>query len=624
MPDDLKDSGKAAVSRNASDSVHPLVRNYKDAMDAAIEYARPHWEMYARMYQLWRGKRFKALNATTSKIMVNLAHSMVQDRIPKIIESVFSGDEFITVTADNPENEPFAEANQLWLRDCLNDKVKLRSTIHPTMQSMLFGGTAYRSPFVKYDKGRPVLGSRPIEFFHVLPSPDGGRINPFELDVSEACAWVMVIDWWTEDKIKALPAEHRNDEGIAKMFRQRRDQDNYPEDNYRNVFGTIGQFQYGGPAEWRLRLDSVDIGDGRRKRRIVHWFRRDKHVIIGEDAFLLYDGPAYMDSGYFPLVKYNLTNDLDNWFGISFLEMIEDLIKAVVMNINYRTDHVLGVMFPVTWIRQDLQQKYQPRDFLPRPYDVKFFPTAVKRIQDAIYYDRRPEVGNDTFMDEDRMKQFLQKIAGQTETTSSMNDVVGNRTATGVTSILNELAGRPNMEALIVENQGLREEASLLLMLGAQHFTERNGFTEFIRTPGTVGQWTEIDPEDITDNFTVHTQGSRFVAEKNLNFQRLLAMYPFWSQSSVIDQYQLAKQSMDVVPVLPNPSAVLVKPQPEAPPEALAMLGMEGTGGPQGAGVGRPGGAASQQDIRQPTNSMANRNTPEPGTGRDVSAALRI
>ena len=604
--------------------LHPTVKSYRDAMDCAIEYARPHWEMFSRLYQLWRGRRFSALNSTISKIMINLFHTMVQDRLPKIVENVFSNEGFVTVTADNPQFEPFAQANELWLQDTLSDKVQLSSTIHPTLQTTLIGGTGYRMASVRFEAGRPVIGSRPLEFFHVLPCPTGGQVNPFDLQVEEAVPWILVIDWWTEDKIQELPKAGRNDDGIAGLLKQRPQTEQYPEDQYRDTYGTIGQFQYGGPASWRSKLGSVDTGDGQRQRRIVHWFRRDKHIIVGEDAFLLYEGPPILSNGYFPVSKYCLTNDLNNWFGISYMELLEDLIKAIVMNFNYRMDHALGVMFPVTWIRDDLRTKYHRRDFIPKPYDVKFFPTTVQDINKALFYDRRPDVSSDTFINEDRMKQLLQKVAGQTETTASMNDVVGNRTATGVTSILSELAGRPNMESLIIEHQGLRPEASLLLMFASQYFTERDGFTEFVRTPGHVGQWTELDPEDLTDNYTVHTKGTRFMAEKNMDFQRLLAMYPYWSQSPDVNSYELTRQSMDVVDVLPAPDRVVRPPQPEANPDVLSMLGL-GSGVAGGAaGVQQPGGMSSQQDIRQPARSTSERDTPEPGTGRPVTAALRV
>jgi len=265
------------------------------------------------------------------------------------------------------------------------------------------------------------------------------------------------------------------------------------------------------------------------------------------------------------------------------------------------------VMFPTTWVRQDVAKNYPKREFVARPYDVKFFPQSVKNISEAVWYDRRPDVSQDAFLNDDYLKSMLQKIAGMTETTGSLNDVVGNRTATGVTSILNELSGRPNMESLVVEHMGLRQEATLLMELGAKHFNKRDGETEFLNSPDdSFGfNFTEVDPERITDEYTVITHGTRFLAERNIKFQQLLSMYPYWNQSPIFDHRELARQTAEVGGFLPDIERAMLPP---AAPGQVPGQELEQAAGLDQGGL-EPGGLASQQDLNQQTESTENRTT---------------
>lgn len=586
---------------------------FRDAFDASIEYCRPHWEQYARLYKLWRTKKPEELEGTFSKINIPLFHATVQDRLPKLIENTLSGTEFVSVRADNPLAEFSRKPAEMWLRETLTDRIKIESAAIPTYQTVLIGGTAYRMPYVMYDKqGNPVITSRDIDFFNVLPAPGGGHVNPHDKHQQNAVPWVMVVDWWPESKIKDLAKRGILDKSaVHKLLHQKRDH-SFQEDQYRDAYATVGNLQYTSGQDWRRQNDHIDDGD--KSRRIVHWLRRDKHMIIGEDCVVLYESDE--NSGYdgtIPLAKYITCPDNNNWFGISYLQIQEDLIRAVVMNVNYRMDNLIATMFPREWIRKDIADAmgYTEADFIPRPYDTKFYPGSLKneKIRDVVYTDRREQVSPQSFMDEDRMKALLQKIAGQTETTASLGDVIGNKTATGVTSILSEMAGRPNMESTILEYTGLREECILLLALAKKHLTQ----PQVVRVPNAKDgfNWTMVEPEDIAQEFTVLTHGTRYLSEKREGYQKMLAMYPFWNNSPYWNQHELHRQAAMVADVLPDAEAALIPPQP--------MAQMQGQQGAEGAAQ-LPGGMASSQDITQRIRSTANRTGPEAGTGRIVRA----
>ena len=317
-----------------------------------------------------------------------------------------------------------------------------------------------------------------------------------------------------------------------------------------------------------------------------------------------------MGEGTIPLVKYCVTPDMKQFYGIGQLEMAEDLIMAIVMNFNYRMDHLLGTMFPTAWIRDDIRRSKTKDDFIPRPYAVNFFPQSVSDIQHAIFYDRRPEVSQQTFIEEDRMKDLLNLVVGSPNNTGSIGDVIGNnRSSGGVTSVLSKMAGRPNMEAGIVEEQGFREECMLLLKLGDMHVND----PQFIPTPAEsgAGQWMEVHPLDITDAFTVRMHGARYLADKNTSFQKLMALYPYWNNNPVFDQYELNRQVAESAQVLPDLKRVLVPPA--MPSGAPSVRPSNGT-------PGAPGGAASMMDGLHTARSTGRGATASPSSARQVRA----
>jgi len=584
---------------------------FTDAFKASAEYVKPQWDAYLRRYQLWRGVKPPEMDNTISRIWINLAHSMVQQRLPLIFENVFSHPDYLTLKSDAPEYDLMADGAQAWLRDLLDDKIKIRSDAMTTVQTALIGGTGFRMPYVRYveREGRkvPLISSKDIDFLNVLPSPNGSRMNPDDYHRDDAVDWVHVIDWWREDKIKAAADNGEpgwNKDQIGKLLANESPGYEGEEDNYKNQFKQINGMSYEGYG--RAYANGKNVPDGMRKRRVVHWLCRTRHVIVAEDAYVIYDGKPPMGEGVIPLVKYVITPDLKNFYGISMIEMVEDLIMAIVMNFNYRMDHMLGVMFPTTWIRSDLWQGKSEDDFIPRPYSVNKFPSSVSDPRNAIFYDRRPEVSQQTFMDEDRMKSFLQSVSGELETSGSYGDVVGNRSATGVTTIAGALRARPNMEAAILEETGFREEITLLLKLGDIHINTK----QTVPVPRMTGAtaWREISPLDITDKFTVQLHGARYMADQQQSFQKLMSLYPYWNNNPGVDAFELNRQVASTHRIIPDPEKVFVPPAPPALPASPAR--------PSASQGAAPGGAASMMNAAQAPQSMQRETSPSAQQGR--------
>lgn len=582
----------------AIQGLHPTIREYFTAFIASLDYCRPYWEQYARLYEFFRNKRFDALSATYSKINIAYAYAAVADRLPKIYNNVFSTPDHVSLVPYDPEAEISAGAATSWLRHLLSCDVKIEQAIVPTLTSSLIGGTAYRMPYLTMKKSgekrwEPRINGRDVEFFHVLPCPGSGHgnVNPLDKEQEDAVPWVMVIDWESEPKIRAM-AERGiyNKEQVGKML-DRRGQEVFLEDQYRNRWAVVGNLTYSGPSMWRARQNAIE--DNSHRRRVTHWFRRDKHIIVGEDVFLLYEGPPVFEDGTIPLAKYTPLPDLNNWFGIPYLSLLEDLLKSQIMSFNFRKDREIASLFPTTWIRQDIAEfaRNKGSDLRPKPYDVRFFPSTVKNISEAIWYDRMPDVPEHAFMSEDYTKAAIQKVAGQTETTQSLGDVVGNKTATGVTSIMSELAARPNMESLAFEH-GFRDEIMLYLAYGQKFIND----PVFIRDARQIDgfPWAVVTPDQIGQRYHVETHGTRWMAESNTNYQKLLAYYPYFSQAPNWNRYELdqfAAKSAGMPDSVIKKALMQINPMaPQMPPEA-----------------GEVGGMASSQDIGQQIRSVNER-----------------
>lgn len=601
----------------SAQKVDPRIVAFRDSYIAAVEYARPHWELYARLYALWKGKPFAELAGTFSQINLNFFHAAVQDRLPKLYDNIFSTTDFVDVRATEPVAQFTAPAAKTWLTHLLREKIRIQQSIMPTLQTVLIGGTAYRMPHVQYvqegGKLEKYITSRDVDFFHVLPAPLGGHVNPDCQHSENAVPWVMIVDWWTEDYIRAQAKAGVLDADGVRRLLDMGPQDIFLENQYRNVFATVGKLEYQSEDSWRMRLRSAggiqaadgktQAGLGHNRRRVVHWWRRDRHLIIGEDCCVLYDEPN--PDGVIPLAKYTICPDQNNWFGISYLQILEDILKAQVMSFNLRMDNLYQMMFPRTLVSNEWVQafKYTDNDLVPRPYSIlRYNKSGVGNgisVGDLIHTDRGEPVPAEAFMEEDRIKAHIQKIGGASETTTSLGDVIGNKTSGGVTAILGELAGRVYMESFMVE-QGFRDECALLLKLGRKHVIEPEAVT--IPDAEDGFQWGMVDPDDLDQEYSVVTNGTRNKAERDQLVQRMLAFYPLWKGDPSIDQYELARQSVQVSGAMPEPEKLLVAPETTAAYGAPAE--------PDGDEAMRPGGMASGQDMMQRVESTRNSTSP--------------
>jgi hypothetical protein len=602
------------------DSGNGDLNKYLSAMQVAVDFVDPVWEFASRMYQLWRGKAPTVLNTTFSKIMVNMAHSMVNDRIPKQIENLFASEDFVSLEALTPELELSRPGAEVWLRSMFKDESKLniQNDILPTLQAANIMGTGFRMPCVQHgkdgEKWVPKIVVRDVDFFSILPMPDGGLINPIDRYSEDALSSFFLVDFMRREQIEVLEKyKGYNKAEATKLFESSPRFDSGLENKYRDIYSIIGGVTYNAKNDWRQRMQDIDGKTGR--YRVVKWFMRDEYWIVAQDRFIIYKGPNPMGGGLLPLVTYKLTPDFKSFYGIGSLEMVEDMLYAIMMNFNYRMDDLARKFYPTKWIRKDIMGNKPASEFLDRPYAIHSFPANVQRISDAIYYDRAPEITQQTFMEEATLKSFVQEVSGFPNISKGMVGPGEKGGATGIVTAVRQAGARIDAECLVLEQGGLAQEGRLLLVLAHDNIVD-DVMVPDPRSANGFG-WTQVHADALTDDYVVHCKGTRYLSNKEQSFQKMLALYPYMNGNPLFDSFELNSQLLDAAEVFPDKDRILRKPVADQ----MNAMGMTA---PMGATPGEPGGLAASQNVRNPARSIAGRNEVQPNTGALAPAGIAM
>ncbi len=599
----------------------PIVTKYHEALELSVDFVSDYFELAARLYKLWRGYLPEQLDGTFSKIMVNSAHAITQDRIPKLAENILARPP--SLEAASPVDEFYVEQAQNWLRYMMDspDKLDYKANIIHTLQSACIMGTGYRMPCVRHfknDAGKmeEILTVKDIDFFQILPSANGGLINPQDRWAEDAVQYFFHVDWMTDEQLKAYDQYEgfRNDEA-AKLFKSATESDAQIDSSLYDKYKIIAGVSYGPERQhYRRKMNDIEGKDG--KRRVVFWYGRDFMRVIVQDMFCIYDGPNPLGNGLLPLVKYCVTPDLKEWFGVSGLEMAEDIIIAKILNFNFRMDHLTRVMFPTKFIRDDIRDGRPESDFYDRPYAVHFFRDRTD-IREALFYDRAPEITPQSFVEEDRMMSALQEILGLPNYSRGMSGegTLANETAYGIGSLIKQAQGRLGMESMQLEYNGLAQECRLLLAMGAKYITEDQPIK--LENAKDGFRWTTISPEVLAGRYVVRTHGTRYLEQQESAFQKVLALYPLWNNNPLINQEELNKQTLQVVDVFHNQNKLLAAPQPP-----MGMPPEQAQGASPRSAV--PGGHTSVLSATNTANSVRDRNTVQPVTGNLVPATFQM
>jgi len=585
-------------------TLDPEVVRFRDTFEIDCDEVKPQWEMVSRLTRLYRGELPDELNGTFSKIMLNTAFSIVQERIGILHRNIFAKEDGSpTLEADSPYFELLRPQAEDWLRSMVHHPSKLNMPaefLAKTLPEVCLAGTAFRMPYIARvpdpkKKGKYVnkINSKHVDFFQIVPSANGGKINPIDNLADDCLPHFHWIDWWTNDQIKGLeglPGFRKSDAAAALDAKATNNED--IEQSYAEIGNVVGGVDFGGTRQdWRIRMSNVE-GNRNGRKRVVFWFERGKLSIIVQDRWMIYQGDGPLPNNKLPLAVYQCCPYGNSVYGISGIEMVEDLIRAMMMNFNFRQDYLAKLMFPTKWIRSDVVAAKSKSSFQDHPYGVHEFPTGVN-IKDALFIDRMPEVTPQSFQDEATYKQFLQDNYGLTDySRGAPGRITDNRTATGLVSMIQQAQGRLTSESYILEKCGLCPELQLILEFGTKYTLE----DQQVRTNRQNGgwQWSTVEAEAITDSYTVHTHGTRFMQEKDQNFQKVLQLYPLWNQDPQIDQYELRRQTALAANVFSDIDKLISEtpPSPTGDPNAPA-------GAPMGQGQMAPNNREGRMAERQ-------------------------
>ena len=575
---------------------------YLNNFQVALDFNLPYFDRGIEYALLTRGRKPACLDATYNKIMINMAHAMIQDRLPKWSANVFGSDDFISLEAERPELELTRPGVEAWLRNMFKNPAKLNiiADIIPTFQSVGIFGNGYRIPCVRKDKdGKSFITVRDVDYFQILLMPDGGLINPIDRYAEEAMSSFFHIDWMRRKQIEDTFSKYEgyDKDAAARLFANEPNVNATLDTKYRNTYQVIGGVLYGTKDDWRQRMVGVDGKDAR--YRIVNWYMRDEWWVVAEDNFIIYKGKNPMGNGLLPLVNYMCTPDFKNSHGIGAIEMSIDLIYAMLMNFGYRMDWLGKLMFPTQYIRKDLLEGRTHSSFLQRPYGVIPFNSNIKDISNALFVDRMPEITPQSFQEEANMQRFIQSVSGFPDISKGMVGPGEKGGATGIVTAVKQAGARIDAESLCLEANGVEQEGRLLLTLAHENVIE----DEMVRDNSSANGfgWTNVDANTITSGYVCRCKGTRFLSNKSETFQRLLALYPLMSADPNVDKYELSMELADAAD-LPHRDRIFRKPETQSMTPGMGK-------------AGEPGGLAAGQNLHNRTRSVQNRNQTQPNTG---------
>ena len=534
-----KVDNKTEEYADLSDAQVRALRRCRDAKEISVEFCRPYFDKFIRFLNLYHGKLPDELDSTFSKVMLWHAFSIVQNEIPRSAATLFSEKDFFHLEATSPEQEFTIQSARHWLNYVARKQNRIFPRIIPTLQRVGVFGTGLRvvSHNVKQKGSRNDdetlnITAQNVDIFSMLPSPTGGLVNaPTEYEEA-ALPWLIWTDYMSIQKAKRLANAARIDRRqAAKMLEKQGhnwdDDTNAIDLEYKAKAAESlndGNTQ-GGAPDWLKKIRNTYPHVDNHFRCEWFWFR-DRWYLIGENRYVLKIVSPQLD--WIPAAKYVDTPDFDDFYGIGMVETAEDILLAFLLNFGFRLDYLANTLHPQKFVSDKLAKVNPGEDFDPTPNGYFTVPANIRNINEAIWYDRFPEISPQAFMEESSFRQLLQEITAQPNYMKGMggSGTLANETATGIVSLIEEGTARSTMRSLTVEHTGLQDELRLYLKYGDKYVWDdqliRNDLGDDDGYP-----WTLIPNEDITDSYDIELRGTQALAHKNTMVKQMLTSLQF-------------------------------------------------------------------------------------------------
>ena len=603
---------------NAGQNIRPILRDFLDARQINQEFAQSTFDKAVRMMRLFAGHPPPEVQGTFSQVMLYFPWSIIDTELPISLQGLLTSKDWLTLKAKDYRFEPTKEHAQKWLRNELENVQEYSRTVIPTFQSAHIFGNGYRfyghrfenKPRIEQkvnriemdmiDPDNPItmeevnnfesmITGQYVNYFNVLPSPSGGMVNPSSQTAESGLDNLIVTMYPGEDFIKQQTQKGPFDKAeVDKLFEQKNTGDPENDQMYQykdQLLGIEGQWNQFQMPEWVTKMRSRD--NGLKKRFRVSWFfQRDKWAVIAEDKYVLYEGKPLFP--LWPLANFVSSFNLDSFFGVSILEVVEDLIISMILNFNMRLDYVAGKFHPPKYIPKQLIDNIggNKGDFDWTPYKIHTYNHTQYPggIGNYIFSDVTPELTEQAFIEQGAMNGYLEDIIGQ-----HGNENLNSNTATVGSSLISKDVARSMLRAVNLDMTGTHDSARLTLQLGAM-FRNKD---ERIYTGAPGSPWEKIDHEAIAGEYGVEIQGARHLSQADEIFKRQLSVAPmFLNDPQVRGQLELKKQILNGAK-FDNPDLILHGEQGSDP---SLLLGE--------AGTKLPGGIpTSQNDARSVDNA---------------------
>jgi len=570
---------------------------YRDTLKTNKDFVLPYFQKWVRYYRLYAGITPPEIKATFSQVMLWYAYSIVDTELPTALRTQLTHPDWVSLEAQDVSLEPTAKTAERWVKYQMEKVQMFHRSVVPTFQSAYIFGTGYRFYTHKFqtrstqqtvpkfglmgvpegveettvEDVKSIISGAYVNPFNVYPSPSGGLVNPVDESGDGANDGVIVMTWPTRDSIE-LEAKKGNFDGdqVRRFYESDQDSEADPASEWKaDLLNTGGAWTQFSAPSWirKMRNETEPLTS---RRRVAWLMGRKRWIVVGDDSFLLYDGPPLLD--WIPLAKFTATDSLDNWFGVGLIEPTEDLILSMILNFNNRLDYMAGTFHPPTFYPEKLIADLGGKEALdPAPYSIHAYPHNLYTggIGNYIHHDRPADISQQTFVEEGLMQKYLEDIIGQTS-----NERLNSNTATVGASLISRDAARSMLRAINLDDTGVHDSAMLTLKFGAKFKNEN----EMIRTGAEEMPWEEIDHNAITDGYGVKINGMRHLAQAEETFKRQLSIAPMLLNNPQIrGQMEIMKQMLnsahfDNIDAILNGPATLT-PQPAEGQEAAQLPG---------------------------------------------------
>lgn len=524
------------------------LKEFIEARKDSIEAHRGTWEKMVRMYRLFAGILPPELDGVFSKIMLWFPYSIVQRELATTMRSMLTGKDWFSIKARTMDLDTKAKAAQFWLKWQLETIQQFQRTAIPSLQSMIVMGDGYRfygctnvdetvqeqqtipGPVgtvagieeVEVTRQKKVITGQFTNVFNVLPAPEGHLINP-PVDTMEAGLPYLIVQTFPDKKWIEAEADKGNfDMGQVRALFDNKTVCSHTDDmtEYKSAIeatdGKSGWSNFNTPS-WR---SDMGVRHGTGPRYNVSWFfRRDKWALIAEHQYVLYDGPPLED--FWPIAHFKQSYNMEQFFGHSLIEPVEDLLISMALNLNMRFDYMAGIFHPPRYIPQqmvdDMGGDLSAFDWEPYkviPYQHQAFPNGPAQF---LHTEQMPQLPQQVFLEQNTLQEYLQSIISQHGVAQ-----LDSNTATGA-ALLSATDTAPQLlRAITAEVTGFQDCIELTLKFGKKYKTE----DEIIRTDEPGLPFRNIDHTAIIDGYDVTVTGMRDMIDAENMFKKQLSLAP--------------------------------------------------------------------------------------------------